>query len=99
LIAGTISKTDWEVLDRSVDFSLVAPSGTTMSIVSVTASDSQGLDVTSLIISGYPSVQGFVVNFRVVGGSEGKTYAVSVKVQTSDGQKFEGTVGLFILSS
>jgi hypothetical protein len=95
---GPTNKTPFEEVNRSVDFSALVLPNSTLSLVSVTATDSSGDDVTSAIIatSPAPSITGNVVTFRLIGGTANSWYFVSTKVEDQTGQEFEGVIILTV---
>lgn len=98
MVVGTIEKTPFEEIDVSVDFSPRLAAGVTISSISVVATDAQGNVVTSALVAASPTpvVIDNVAFLRVIGGTPGIGYYVSVLGVTSNGQQVEGTIAINI---
>lgn len=100
MLTGLLNKTTYEEINTYIDFLNEVPSGDTITLVSVTATDPDGTVATDTVIVSAPPgpapfVTGTRVNFRVKGGTK-IFYYVSVKVSVSDGQKLEAIIELRI---
>ena len=93
MIIGTFSKTAAEIKQVNIDVTALA-SNATISLISVTATDSRGADVTSSVISSSPApaLTNTTVAFFVQDGAPGPLlppYYISTKIQSATVQEQE----------
>lgn len=94
-----IIKQPSEELNCSIDFVKLMPVGATLSLISVTAKNLRtGVDSSSTVLFSNPppSVDGTKIVFRVKDGADGDQHEITVKVQSSGGEKYEEDVGLSV---
>lgn len=97
---GREEKQPFEKKDYSFDFSAGLLADETITLLSCEATNLvTGADSTATIISDTPApvVSGQTVVFWLQDGLDGERHNISIKVQTSKGQKLEGDVDLFIV--
>jgi hypothetical protein len=71
--------------------------GEAITSYTVTATDNaDGSDVTAAMISGVSTVSDTRVVYFVSGGTVQHAYTITVKVETSRGQRFEGEASVYI---
>jgi len=97
---GRIQKQPFEEKDYSFDFSGELEPGETITLVSCKATNMMtGADSCETIIGKdpAPTVSGQIVVFWLNNGTDGEQHHVTLKVETSKGQKLEGDLDLFIV--
>lgn len=98
-----ITKTPWEEHFRACQF--LRPDGggpltdgETLTAATVTATlQPAGTDATAALISDVAVYQGTQVRYKLKGGTAGKDYQLTVRAETSNGQKFEERLPLKVI--
>ena len=97
---GVIEKQPFEQKDYSFDFSAELEAEETITLLSCEATNLvTGMDSTAAIIGADPApvVSGQTVVFWLQDGLDGERHNISIKVETSKGQKLEGDLDVFVV--
>ena len=97
---NTLTKQPYEALNVWVDFAAMLGLADTITIDSVKAMDlATGLDSTATVIEDSPApvVSGQKVLFQIIGGVNGDSHKITVKVLTSAGEKVEEDIDLYVV--
>lgn len=99
MAVGRTYKQPFEVKDYSFDFSPELDADETISLLSCeTTNLATGEDSSDAVIGDDPApvVVGQTVVFWLKDGEDGERHNISIKVETSKGQKLEGDLDLFV---
>lgn len=80
------TKQAWENRILEIDCSQAVPAGATISSVEVKAYDEAGVEVSSTMIHGTPSISGTTVYVQVKAGTGGANYNVRIRLTLSNGE-------------
>jgi hypothetical protein len=86
------TKTPYEEINRSHDFTLWLGQSETITTPTVTVKDGSGAAQPTMIAN--VSQSGKQVLYTIKGGTSGTAYTVDIQILTSAGQKFEDVVSL-----
>ena len=95
LIMNIFKKQPSEIIPISVDFSKLVDTNETILTVSVTAYDNANQDVTTHIIDAY-EIETSLIKIVVKNGMNAKKYKITVLVTTSEGNKYEEDVFMYV---
>ncbi len=84
-----IGKTVWEEFYRTFQFGGVLGAGETITVATVTAATIAGVDVTAEMIAAVAPYDDTQVRYFIKGGTTGNDYLLTIRAETSLGQKFE----------
>lgn len=87
--AMSFEKAAYEEFYRYFDFKNLLTDGETISTATITVKDAiAGTDVTSSMVSNVAPYSGTMVIYKIKGGTAGHSYAVTIRITTTNNQKF-----------